>query len=97
MWHSPVVLLVTACSSSLVDYCNQKLLWHSQKSKQHYDSLPGLPQIICLTNNIRINAELALVATEKKDSLLKAWEESERSKVENRAQKKLAAIGAWVW
>ena len=41
------------------------------------------------------DAELDRVATEKKDALIKAWEESERSKVENRAQKKLAAIGAW--
>ncbi|PWA85714.1 remorin [Artemisia annua] len=41
------------------------------------------------------DAELARVATEKKDALIKAWEESERSKVENSAQKKLAAIGAW--
>ncbi|KAI7742517.1 hypothetical protein M8C21_001559 [Ambrosia artemisiifolia] len=38
---------------------------------------------------------LARVATEKKDALIKAWEESEISKIENRAQKKLAAIGAW--
>ncbi|KAK9063203.1 hypothetical protein SSX86_017073 [Deinandra increscens subsp. villosa] len=38
---------------------------------------------------------LARVATEKKDALIKAWEESERSKIENRAQKNLAAIGAW--
>ncbi|KAI3731313.1 hypothetical protein L1987_62501 [Smallanthus sonchifolius] len=38
---------------------------------------------------------LARVATEKKDAFIKAWEESERSKIENRAQKKLAAIGAW--
>ncbi|XP_076938941.1 remorin-like isoform X1 [Bidens hawaiensis] len=38
---------------------------------------------------------LARVATEKKDALIKAWEESEISKIDNRAQKKLAAIGAW--
>ncbi|MFS8001276.1 putative remorin [Helianthus anomalus] len=38
---------------------------------------------------------LARVATEKKDALVKAWEESEISKIENRAQKKLAAITAW--
>nr|XP_043612956.1 remorin-like [Erigeron canadensis] len=41
------------------------------------------------------DAQLARVATEKKDALIKAWEESERSKVENRAQKQLAAIAAW--
>ncbi|XP_076915066.1 remorin-like [Bidens hawaiensis] len=38
---------------------------------------------------------LARVATEKKDALIKAWEESEISKIDNRAQKKLAAIRAW--
>ncbi|KAK1431693.1 hypothetical protein QVD17_08245 [Tagetes erecta] len=38
---------------------------------------------------------LARVATEKKDALIKAWEESEKSKAENKAQQKLSAIGAW--
>nr|XP_043631806.1 remorin-like [Erigeron canadensis] len=38
---------------------------------------------------------LAKVATEKKEALIKAWEESEKSKVENRAQQKLSSIGAW--
>ncbi|CAN4087778.1 unnamed protein product [Withania somnifera] len=41
------------------------------------------------------NAVLARVATEKRLSLIKAWEESERSKAENKAQKKVSAIGAW--
>ncbi|KAJ9553135.1 hypothetical protein OSB04_017180 [Centaurea solstitialis] len=45
--------------------------------------------------SVKRDAVLARVATEKKDALIKAWEESERSKVENRTQKKLAAIGAW--
>ncbi|KAL4574823.1 hypothetical protein LXL04_021662 [Taraxacum kok-saghyz] len=38
---------------------------------------------------------LARVATEKKGALIKAWEESETSKIDNKAEKKLAAIGAW--
>ncbi|KAI3749042.1 hypothetical protein L6452_12577 [Arctium lappa] len=38
---------------------------------------------------------LARVATEKKDALIKAWEESEKSKAENKAQQKLSSIGAW--
>ncbi|KAG9137409.1 hypothetical protein Leryth_026803 [Lithospermum erythrorhizon] len=38
---------------------------------------------------------LARVATEKRLSLVKAWEESEKSKAENKAQKKISAIGAW--
>ncbi|KAK9060887.1 hypothetical protein SSX86_018067 [Deinandra increscens subsp. villosa] len=38
---------------------------------------------------------LAKVATEKKEALIKAWEESEKSKAENKAQQKLSSIGAW--
>ncbi|KAK6121696.1 hypothetical protein DH2020_044564 [Rehmannia glutinosa] len=41
------------------------------------------------------DAVLARVATEKRLSLIKAWEESEKSKAENKAQKKMSAIGAW--
>ncbi|XP_073125052.1 remorin-like [Henckelia pumila] len=46
-------------------------------------------------NSIDRDAVLARVATEKRISLIKAWEESEKSKAENKAQKKLSAIGAW--
>ncbi|XP_009587316.1 remorin 1.4 [Nicotiana tabacum] len=38
---------------------------------------------------------LAHLETEKRNSYIKAWEESEKSKVENRAQKKLSAVGTW--
>ncbi|XP_014502163.1 remorin-like [Vigna radiata var. radiata] len=38
---------------------------------------------------------LAIVATEKRLSLIKAWEESEKSKAENKAHKNLSAISAW--
>ncbi|KAL2248644.1 UNVERIFIED_CONTAM: Remorin [Sesamum indicum] len=41
------------------------------------------------------DAVLARVATEKRLSLIKAWEESEKSKAENKAQKKISAIAAW--
>ncbi|KAL3834440.1 hypothetical protein ACJIZ3_009176 [Penstemon smallii] len=41
------------------------------------------------------DAVLSRVATEKRLSLIKAWEESEKSKAENKAQKKISAIGAW--
>ncbi|KAL8240845.1 hypothetical protein R6Q59_014200 [Mikania micrantha] len=34
-------------------------------------------------------------AMEKKESLIKAWEESEKSKSENKAQQKLSSIKAW--
>ncbi|KAF7852360.1 hypothetical protein BT93_L0912 [Corymbia citriodora subsp. variegata] len=39
--------------------------------------------------------ELARVETEKKMSLIRAWEESEKCKAENKAHKKLSAIVAW--
>ncbi|KAF5480396.1 hypothetical protein F2P56_001151 [Juglans regia] len=45
--------------------------------------------------SINRDAVLARVATDKKISLIKAWEESEKSKAENKAHKKLSAIGAW--
>ncbi|RVW27674.1 Remorin [Vitis vinifera] len=38
---------------------------------------------------------LARVATEKRLSLIRAWEESEKCKAENKAQKKLSATEAW--
>nr|KJB23873.1 hypothetical protein B456_004G118800 [Gossypium raimondii] len=41
------------------------------------------------------DAVLARVATEKRISLINAWEESEKSKAENKAQKKLSSIAAW--
>jgi len=41
------------------------------------------------------DAVLARVATEKRLSLIKAWEESEKSKSENKAQKKLSTVLAW--
>ncbi|KAL6533150.1 hypothetical protein OROMI_027262 [Orobanche minor] len=45
--------------------------------------------------SINRDAALARVETEKRLSLIKAWEESEKSKAENKAQKKVSAIGAW--
>ncbi|XP_022141174.1 remorin-like [Momordica charantia] len=45
--------------------------------------------------SINRDAVLARVATEKRLSLIKAWEESEKSKAENRAHKKLSEIGSW--
>ncbi|VVB17444.1 unnamed protein product [Arabis nemorensis] len=41
------------------------------------------------------NAVLARVETEKRMSLIKAWEEAEKCKVENKAEKKLSSIGSW--
>ncbi|KAL8543952.1 hypothetical protein ACS0TY_004484 [Phlomoides rotata] len=45
--------------------------------------------------SINRDAVLTRVATEKRLSLIKAWEESEKSKAENKAQKKLSSVGAW--
>ncbi|XP_047967449.1 remorin 1.4-like isoform X4 [Salvia hispanica] len=42
-----------------------------------------------------LNAVLAKVEIEKKLSLIKAWEENEKTKAENKAHKKLSAIDAW--
>ncbi|KAH0731237.1 hypothetical protein KY290_002263 [Solanum tuberosum] len=38
---------------------------------------------------------LAHLETEKKNSYIKAWEESEKSKVNNKAEKKLSSVGTW--
>ncbi|KAJ7974205.1 Remorin [Quillaja saponaria] len=48
-----------------------------------------------LEGSVHRDAVLARVATEKRLSLIRAWEESEKSKSENKAYKKLSAIGAW--
>lgn len=45
--------------------------------------------------SVNRDAVLARVATEKKDALIRAWEESEKSKAENKAQKKMSAIVSW--
>ncbi|KAM1029462.1 hypothetical protein ACFX2A_042972 [Malus domestica] len=45
--------------------------------------------------SINRDAVLAKVATEKRLSLIRAWEESEKSRAQNKAQKKLSAIGSW--
>jgi len=45
--------------------------------------------------SINRDAVLARVATEKRLSLVRAWEESEKSKAENKAQKKISSIGSW--
>ncbi|GLT36106.1 hypothetical protein SLA2020_105090 [Shorea laevis] len=45
--------------------------------------------------SVNRDAVLTRVETEKRISLIKAWEESEKSKTENKAQRKLSAVGAW--
>ncbi|XP_023926811.1 remorin [Quercus suber] len=41
------------------------------------------------------DAVLAQVTTEKRLALIKAWEESEKTKAENKAYKNLSAVGSW--
>ncbi|OVA14081.1 Remorin [Macleaya cordata] len=41
------------------------------------------------------DAALARLETEKRLSLIKAWEESEKTKASNKATKKLSSIGSW--
>lgn len=41
------------------------------------------------------DAQLARIENEKRMSLIKAWEESEKCKAENKAYKKIVAIEAW--
>jgi hypothetical protein len=48
-----------------------------------------------LEGSINRDAVLERVATEKRLSLVKAWEESEKSKAENKAHKKLSDISVW--
>ncbi|XP_050224106.1 remorin-like [Mercurialis annua] len=45
--------------------------------------------------SVNRDAVLARVETQKRMSLIKAWEESEKSKAENKAHKKLSAIVSW--
>ncbi|KAI3822201.1 hypothetical protein L1987_09786 [Smallanthus sonchifolius] len=41
------------------------------------------------------NAGLEIVVTEKRIALIKAWEENEKSRADNKAYTKMSAIGAW--
>ncbi|THU55168.1 hypothetical protein C4D60_Mb11t03720 [Musa balbisiana] len=41
------------------------------------------------------DAVLARVETEKRESMIKAWEENEKTKAQNKAAKKMASITAW--
>ncbi|KAA8533735.1 hypothetical protein F0562_031252 [Nyssa sinensis] len=59
------------------------------------EKVPDAGEGKSVEGSINRDAVLERVATEKRMSLIKAWEESEKSKVENKAQKKLSAVGAW--
>ncbi|KAI6707227.1 hypothetical protein NL676_010189 [Syzygium grande] len=62
---------------------------------------PAVPQKVAdpvekyLGGSFDRDAVLARVETEKRLALIKAWEESEKTKVENKTYKKLSGIGSW--
>ncbi|KAJ4832026.1 hypothetical protein Tsubulata_010273 [Turnera subulata] len=41
------------------------------------------------------DAGLAIIETEKRNALIKAWEENEKAKIENKTYKNISAIGSW--
>ncbi|THU55166.1 hypothetical protein C4D60_Mb11t03700 [Musa balbisiana] len=47
------------------------------------------------SGSIDRDAVLARVETEKRESMIKAWEENEKTKAQNKAAKKMASITAW--
>ncbi|GMP70209.1 hypothetical protein CsSME_00029156 [Camellia sinensis var. sinensis] len=59
------------------------------------ESVPDSEKEKTAEGSINRDAVLARVSTEKRLSLIKAWEDSEKSKAENKAHKKLSSIGAW--
>ncbi|KAH7513960.1 hypothetical protein FEM48_Zijuj11G0038200 [Ziziphus jujuba var. spinosa] len=49
----------------------------------------------CAEGPIDRDTVLARVEAEKRLALIKAWEESEKTKAENKAYKKMSAVGSW--
>ncbi|CAN1751843.1 unnamed protein product [Linum perenne] len=75
-------------------------------SEDKYDSSKAIVPVQKATESVAEEAkpaegsvsrdkELARLETEKRMSFVKAWEESEKSKAENRAHKKVSAIESW--
>ncbi|XP_045814318.1 remorin 1.4-like [Trifolium pratense] len=54
---------------------------------------PNQQQVISPLHDL--NAGFERIATEKRLALIKAWEESEKTKVENRAYQRQSAVGLW--
>ncbi|KAI5655522.1 hypothetical protein M9H77_32709 [Catharanthus roseus] len=67
---------------SFVIISEKKPLLQSEKDGNHDDSKDR-------------DAEFARLELEKRLALIKAWEESEKTKADNKAYKKLSAVGAW--
>ncbi|KAL3599043.1 hypothetical protein D5086_006961 [Populus alba] len=76
--------------ASLNDAANEKsLVPVSEKAAD-----PTADESVSGGSNNR-DAILSRVETEKRCALIKAWVENEKAKVENKAHKKLSAIGSW--
>ncbi|KAE9592589.1 hypothetical protein Lal_00028621 [Lupinus albus] len=60
-----------------------------------FEKIQGVADEKLFEGSVNRDVALARVATEKRLSLIKAWEESEKSKAENKAHKKHIAIDAW--
>ncbi|KAL4191613.1 hypothetical protein AMTRI_Chr07g30760 [Amborella trichopoda] len=59
------------------------------------DPVPSLDVEKSIGGSIDRDAVLAKVESEKRMSLIRAWEESEKTKAENKCYKKLSSIGSW--
>ncbi|KAF0934596.1 hypothetical protein E2562_025681 [Oryza meyeriana var. granulata] len=64
-------------------------------AKTNGPSAPPADKAATPTGSADRDAILAKVELERKLSMIKAWEESEKSKAENKAQKKMSAILSW--
>nr|GEW30635.1 hypothetical protein [Tanacetum cinerariifolium] len=73
---------------ALGEYCGLKCLFYFPEPAETVEEKPS-------EGSVNRDAVLARVSTEKKDALIRAWEESEKSKAENKAQQKLSSIVAW--
>ncbi|KAL1828389.1 remorin-like isoform X2 [Daucus carota subsp. sativus] len=78
--------IVVAESSSQV-HQNASLLDHQESAANDCERAGG--------NSVDRDAALAQIAMEKKFAYIKAWEDSEKSKADNKACKKLYAVEAW--
>jgi len=59
------------------------------------EKIPDPPGKMTSMGSFDRDIALAGVEKEKRMSFIKAWEESEKSKVENKTQKKLSSVAAW--
>ncbi|MFS8003548.1 putative remorin [Helianthus anomalus] len=70
---------------------------HISTSPPEHESGPVAAPQPEKTNTLRggDNVGLEIVVTEKRMALIKAWEENEKTRADNKAYTKISAIGAW--